>query len=68
MEDIAFKLGLVVVLAALIAISWRADMARAAVWRIGQPIRYVRVRPSRPRYAATTLRVERASNEDREGE
>jgi hypothetical protein len=66
MEDIAIKLGFVLVIVALIAVSWRADLARAAVWRMGSPIRRVMVRPSRPGHASTTLRIERAS-EGRKG-
>jgi hypothetical protein len=61
MEEIAIKLGFFVALAALIAFSWRSDMARSVVRRIGQPIRRAVVRPSRPGHAATTLRIERAS-------
>jgi hypothetical protein len=68
MEEFAVKLGFVVILTTLIAISWRADMARWAVWRMARPIRRTVVPSSRTGRAATTLRIGRASNADEKEE
>jgi hypothetical protein len=64
MEDIAIRLGFVLVVAALIAINWRADMARSGASRVGLWV----VRSSRPGRATSTLRAKRALGTDRKEE
>jgi hypothetical protein len=64
MEEFAIRLAFLVVIAMLVAMTWRVEVVRGAVRRVAHPVRRTVVRPSRTGRAATTLRVERVAHAD----